>query len=71
MHFNANIIIGNMGESLDFGTQSHDNDSEDELNGGVMAHTGSTVVSDAPYIYQVNASTDAKVRRYDDLAFGE
>lgn len=33
IRFNANAIVGNMGESLQFGTQSHDDDSlQDEAD---------------------------------------
>jgi hypothetical protein len=46
MRFNTSAIIGNIGESLEFGTQSDDNnDLENEQAEDVALHSGSKVPS--------------------------
>jgi hypothetical protein len=39
IRFNADILVGNMGESLQFGTQNYDEeDTEESVNENVTAH---------------------------------
>jgi hypothetical protein len=55
--FNASIIIGNMGELLDFGPQSHDN-LEDDMNQDIAMHLGPSIPLDQLSINQVNADKE-------------
>jgi hypothetical protein len=43
LRFHANFIVGNMGESLDFGAQRHNEDLEDEIDEDVGAYPGSSM----------------------------
>jgi hypothetical protein len=36
--FHANILVGNMGESLHFGTQNYDDDVEDNMDRSTAVH---------------------------------
>jgi hypothetical protein len=38
IRFNTGILVGNMGESLQFGTQTHDGASDDNVDEDIAVH---------------------------------
>lgn len=71
IHFSTNIIVGNMGESLQFGAQSHDDGVEDDVDENTAAPSSLSdfdVPSDTGPINRVIAVTE--VSEYINIVLG-
>jgi hypothetical protein len=66
VRFNAGAIIGNMGESLEFGkAPGHDDSLENEVIGNVGVHSGLSASSDTRSTTH-HVDTDTEVSRFID-----
>jgi hypothetical protein len=66
IRINANAIVGNMGELLDFGHQSHNDFLEDDMNQNNATYSGSSMLFGRLSIHQVDA--DKEVGKHNEMA---